>query len=49
MLTSNDIKILLNMLREKYGFGYSEIQEIGLLQAKLSIMLEMQNRNESVE
>jgi len=49
MLSSNDIKILLNMLREKYGFGYSEIQEIGLLQAKLSIMLEMKTRDESVE
>jgi len=49
MLTSNEIKILLNVLREKYGFSLYPIQEIGLLQAKLSIMLEMQNRNESVE
>jgi hypothetical protein len=40
--------VLLKVLEEKYGFGYSDVVEndvkIGALQAKLSIMLEMDNR-----
>lgn len=39
-LTEEEIRIILDLLKEKYGPGYSSNKEIGKLQAKLSIMLE---------
>ena len=41
ILTVEDIQTILQALRDKYGFGYSDEPGIGALQAKLSIMLEM--------
>lgn len=46
MLTSREIELLLGLLSEKYGFGYSCIKEIGVLQAKLSIMGEIVAKRE---
>ena len=40
-LTKAEITLILDLIREKYGFGYSDKPEIGKLQAKLSMMLEM--------
>ncbi len=44
-LTSKEIYFILGLMREKYGFGYSDAKEgeikVGQLQAKLSIMLEL--------
>ncbi len=40
-LTAAEIRLILEALREKYGAGYSDKPEIGALQAKLSILLEM--------
>lgn len=40
MLTAEEILFVLELLQEKYGFGYSEDPKVGRLQAKLSIMLE---------
>jgi len=45
-IKSDEIRIILKALEEKYGFGYSEIKEVGQLQAKLSILLEASVRNE---
>lgn len=44
MLTTEEILFILELLQEKYGFGYSEDPKIGQLQAKLSIMLEAASR-----
>ena len=41
-LTSHQIQILLFALQHKYGQGYSKIPAVGNLQAKLSIMGQMQ-------
>lgn len=45
LLTKEEIVLILTLLREKYGFGYSDTEEdgvkVGALQAKLSIMLEV--------
>ena len=39
-LTANEIQIILDALREKYGPGcYGEIEDIVSLQSKLSVML----------
>lgn len=46
MLTYDDIKIILEALREKYGPGYADDPKIGRLQAKLSIMLEAKRSND---
>ena len=43
-LTPAEIQLILDALREKYGSGYSEVDLIGALQAKLSIMLEASAR-----
>ena len=44
-LTSNEIYFILNLMQEKYGFGYSDAVEgeirVGALQAKLSVLLEL--------
>jgi hypothetical protein len=48
VLTSKQIMILLNLLREKYGPGYSSEEGVGSLQAYLSIMLEVAHRRESL-
>jgi len=44
-LTSEEIGLILNLLQEKFGHGYSSAEEgnvkIGQLQAKLSIMAEV--------
>lgn len=41
LLTVADIRLILKLLAEKYGSGYSDHPEIGILQAKLSVMLEL--------
>lgn len=40
-LTKEEVQLLLRLLREKYGPGYSEEPGVGQLQAKLSVMLEV--------
>lgn len=40
MLTRDEIKLILELIAEKYGPGYSDIPSVGQLQAKLSIMLQ---------
>lgn len=40
MLTAHEISLILEALSAKYGHGYSDIKEVGQLQAKLSIMLQ---------
>ena len=47
-LTSEEIGVILQALQEKFGFGYSNAVErgvvIGRLQAKLSIMAEVASK-----
>ncbi len=43
-LTYEELLLLLDALTAKYGTGYSFVPEIGRLQAKLSIMLEVAQR-----
>lgn len=47
-LTAKEIQLILGALREKYGFGYSKVEGVGQLQAKLSIMLEFKSKMEEV-
>jgi len=44
ILTVEDIRFILTLMREKYGPGYSDDPQAGALQAKLSIMLEMASK-----
>lgn len=46
ILTTADIYLILNALRDKYGMGYSDEPGVGTLQAKLSIMLEMASKKD---
>jgi hypothetical protein len=46
-LTTNEIALILDALAEKYGRGYSQVKEVGQLQAKLSIMSEVAQRREA--
>lgn len=39
--TSRELLLILNALSSQYGMGYSDNPEVGKLQAKLSIMLEV--------
>jgi len=41
ILTKREIRLILEVIGEKVGFGYSKDRRIAALQAKLSIMLEM--------
>lgn len=43
-LTYDELKILLDALRAKYGPGYSNEPGVAALQAKLSILLEIRSR-----
>jgi hypothetical protein len=45
-LTLSEIRIILEALSAKYGFGYSSVPGVGALQAKLSIMMEMAHKRE---
>ena len=36
--TQEEIQIILQALRKEYGFGYSGVEVVEVLQAKLSIM-----------
>ncbi len=58
MLTASEVSLILEALSEKYGHDYSNVpdyqaphqegqQQIGLLQAKLSLMLEVLTKLES--
>ena len=47
-LSSREITLILNALEHKYGSGYSNDKEVGQLQAKLSIMLEVALRMEQI-
>ena len=49
MLTKADILLILRELEKTHGFGYSKDPEVGALQAKLSILLEMAVRREQTE
>jgi hypothetical protein len=40
-LTVAEIHLILDLIREKYGIGYSDVKEVSRLQTKLSIMLEV--------
>ena len=47
LLTKEEILLILNLIEEKYGLGYCmDPVEVGKLQAKLSIMLEVRQRME---
>lgn len=46
-LTADEIYILLEALQHKYGQGYSKEENVGKLQAKLSIMGEVARRMEN--
>lgn len=46
MLTKRQILVILGLISEKFGGGYSSNKEILALQAKLSIMLEMAKEEE---
>jgi hypothetical protein len=48
-LTYREIMILLQALASKYGPGYSHQPEVGRLQAKLSIALEMSMKEDPKE
>lgn len=39
MLTVEDVKLIFEIIRKQYGFGYAEDEAVARLQAKLSIML----------
>jgi len=45
MLTADEIRIILGLISETFGPGYAE-GEIGRLQAKLSIMLQVEIEKE---
>ncbi len=49
MLTSTEIRMILQLLAEEYGPGYSSVEEIGQLQAKLSILLELALEREKAQ
>jgi hypothetical protein len=44
-LTAKEISLILSLIQEKFGHGYSSVEQdgvkIGALQAKLSIMCEV--------
>jgi hypothetical protein len=44
MLTEQEIHIILDLIAEKHGPGYSDDAEVCALQAKLSILLEAATR-----
>ncbi len=46
-LSVKETQIILDALREKHGPGYSGDEEVGMLQAKLSINLEIANKREN--
>jgi len=48
-LTSAEVMLILDALSDKYGRGYSKVPEVGHLQAKLSILLEVAHRREDAE
>lgn len=48
-LTYKECKLLLELLKDKYGPGYSDDALVGHLQAKLSILLEVAYRREQGE
>ena len=41
MLTREEVLIVLDLIRNKYGSGYAEDPAVGALQAKLSMMLRL--------
>lgn len=41
LLTKDEILQILDALTDKYGMGYSSVEGVGALQAKLSVMLEV--------
>ena len=41
MLTKKEILFILDLIKEKHGPGYSDNRDVGILQAKLSIMLDL--------
>lgn len=45
-LTAKEILTILDMISDKHGPGYSEDIEVGKLQAKLSIMLQVASEME---
>lgn len=44
MFSKEEILLILDALANKYGRGYSDVAEVGRLQAKLSVMLELANK-----
>ena len=49
MLTIEDIRLILDALEAKYGWGYSKVPEVGRLQAKLSIMAEVLSKRAALK
>ena len=47
MLTTEELRIILEALEAKYGRGYAADKRVARLQAKLSIMLEAAQRREA--
>jgi len=48
MLTSKEIQIILDAIREKHGPGYAKDPEVNKLQVKLSILMEIMSKKEEV-
>ncbi len=45
ILTAEEIRLILELLAEKYGhYGYADDEEVARLQAKLSMMLEAKSK-----
>lgn len=44
LLTIKEIRLILDLIEEKHGLGYSKEPEVARLQAKLSVMLEAKTR-----
>jgi hypothetical protein len=47
VLTMADFRLIFEALEAKHGRGYSNVPEVGRLQAKLSIMAEAASKRES--
>lgn len=45
-LTLEEIRMLLDLLKEKHGLGYSKDENVARLQAKLSMMGEIEQSRE---
>ncbi len=47
-LSAHELDLIFDALQAKYGRGWSKDQDVGRLQAKLSVMLEAATQRESM-